>query len=260
MESFRYLGWTVKWEKDQRERGKIILIKGLNYKFFKLLRFVHNFSCSELWFIYVTKWLKFPARKLSTLGDPGNLMDFLTALHVTASNDARNIEWCHHLDDYPFRSWNPQMYNWSFTLCILPEIPLPLLVDTRSTHSPNSHLMFWAKKPETPYILVSKSRSRTRNSSPYVRGRVHSSLPSFLFSMSAEFPLTEKYDEKLNQAEGDESGLPEGVESFANSLEERALLRKLDKRILPLTCLLYLFACSSFLSFDSQKLIYVWFI
>ena len=165
MESFRYLGWTVKWEKDQRERGKIILIKGLNYKFFKLLRFVHNFSCSELWFIYVTKWLKFPARKLSTLGDPGNLMDFLTALHVTASNDARNIEWCHHLDDYPFRSWNPQMYNWSFTLCILPEIPLPLLVDTRSTHSPNSHLMFWAKKPETPYILVSKSRSRTRNSS-----------------------------------------------------------------------------------------------
>ncbi|KIM46707.1 hypothetical protein M413DRAFT_440295 [Hebeloma cylindrosporum] len=52
------------------------------------------------------------------------------------------------------------------------------------------------------------------------------------------------YDEKLSQTEEVESGLPvaEGVESFANSLEEKALVRKLDRRILPLTCLLYLFA------------------
>ena len=63
--------------------------------------------------------------------------------------------------------------------------------------------------------------------------------------MSVEPALMEVHDQKLNQDEGDESGLPESVESVVNSLEERALVRKLDKRILPLTCLLYLFACSS---------------
>ncbi|KAF8962545.1 MFS general substrate transporter [Flammula alnicola] len=35
---------------------------------------------------------------------------------------------------------------------------------------------------------------------------------------------------------------PEDPESFANSLEEKRLVRKLDRRILPITCLLYLFA------------------
>lgn len=37
------------------------------------------------------------------------------------------------------------------------------------------------------------------------------------------------------------------VESFEDTQEERDLVRKLDRRILPITCLLYLFACSSFL-------------
>ena len=79
--------------------------------------------------------------------------------------------------------------------------------------------------------------------------------------MPVEPPLTDVHDEKLNQdPEADEIELPEGVESFANSLEERALVRKLDKRILPLTCLLYLFAGLSF-SFlkNSQKLTYICF-
>ena len=34
-------------------------------------------------------------------------------------------------------------------------------------------------------------------------------------------------------------------------------MQKLDKRILPLTCLLYLFACSCFFSFDGHKLMCV---
>lgn len=149
------------------------------------------------------------------------------------------------------------MYNWSF---ILPAIPLKLLTDLRLAHSPNSDLMFWGRKPETPYILVSKSGSFTQpNKTPRTCQRACSSLPSFPFSMSVESPLTQIYDEKLNQTEGDESRLPEGVESFANSLEERVLVRKLDKRILPLTCLLYLFACSSFSSFNSQELMQVCF-
>ena len=33
------------------------------------------------------------------------------------------------------------------------------------------------------------------------------------------------------------------TETFANTQEERDLVRKLDSRILPITCLLYLFAC-----------------
>ncbi len=37
-------------------------------------------------------------------------------------------------------------------------------------------------------------------------------------------------------------------ETFENTQEERELVRKLDKRILPITCLLYLFACP-FISF-----------
>lgn len=41
-------------------------------------------------------------------------------------------------------------------------------------------------------------------------------------------------------------------ETFENSQEERKLVRKLDRRILPITCLLYLFACS-FLCFSLQN-------
>ena len=36
------------------------------------------------------------------------------------------------------------------------------------------------------------------------------------------------------------------VQTGVTSVEERRLLRKLDRRILPITCLMYLFACQYF--------------
>lgn len=66
--------------------------------------------------------------------------------------------------------------------------------------------------------------------------------------------LDEKPDVKLDEAalgppsvQSDSDVLHEG----SMSVEERRLLRKLDRRILPITCLLYLFAC--------QLLCPVWF-
>jgi hypothetical protein len=68
--------------------------------------------------------------------------------------------------------------------------------------------------------------------------------------------LEEKPDVKLDEAalgppsvqlQSDSDILREG----SMSVEERRLLRKLDRRILPITCLLYLFAC--------QLLCPVWF-
>ena len=41
-------------------------------------------------------------------------------------------------------------------------------------------------------------------------------------------------------------------ESLVDSAEEKRLVRKLDRRILPITCLLYLFACTSILHSVSQ--------
>lgn len=43
--------------------------------------------------------------------------------------------------------------------------------------------------------------------------------------------------------EFDTDDIPPAPGTFAGTAEERALVSKLDKRILPLTCLLYLFAC-----------------
>jgi len=65
--------------------------------------------------------------------------------------------------------------------------------------------------------------------------------------MSMEPPPPKLSIEKLDQTPGLEYG-PDGVvpEFFENTQEERDLVRKLDKRILPITCLLYLFACSFF--------------
>ncbi|KAF9477800.1 MFS general substrate transporter [Pholiota conissans] len=52
------------------------------------------------------------------------------------------------------------------------------------------------------------------------------------------------YDEKLGQTSEVDDGSrdPQDPETFANSLEEKRLVRKLDRRILPITCALYLFA------------------
>lgn len=58
-------------------------------------------------------------------------------------------------------------------------------------------------------------------------------------------------NEKLDHAEpylNDYTGRghtdPAITETFEDTQEEHDLVRKLDKRILPITCLLYLFACS----------------
>ncbi|KAF8893165.1 MFS general substrate transporter [Gymnopilus junonius] len=61
--------------------------------------------------------------------------------------------------------------------------------------------------------------------------------------MSSDPTLLKGYDEKIEQAsdveESSQSQLPE---SFAGTEEEKNLVRKLDLRIFPITCLLYLFA------------------
>ena len=49
------------------------------------------------------------------------------------------------------------------------------------------------------------------------------------------------------------------AETFENTQEERDLVRKLDKRILPITCLLYLFACS-FITFPAWIFVHFWFL
>ncbi|KAF8182081.1 major facilitator superfamily domain-containing protein [Pholiota molesta] len=62
--------------------------------------------------------------------------------------------------------------------------------------------------------------------------------------MSSQPKLMKDSNEKLDQTSEleDASRDPQDPEIFANSLEEKRLVRKLDKRILPITCLLYLFA------------------
>ena len=53
--------------------------------------------------------------------------------------------------------------------------------------------------------------------------------------------MTDDLDEKL-EATPESDAQPTDPERI---IEERRLVRKLDNRILPLTCLLYLFACRS---------------
>ena len=70
--------------------------------------------------------------------------------------------------------------------------------------------------------------------------------------MSVDETLTETRPVKLDHAEpylNDYTGLgltnSTTTETFEDTQEEQDLIQKLDKRILPITCLLYLFACSS---------------
>jgi hypothetical protein len=55
-------------------------------------------------------------------------------------------------------------------------------------------------------------------------------------------------DEKLHIKRDEDVTEPQSVQSDVQpeepvSVEERRLVRKLDRRILPITCLMYLFAC-----------------
>lgn len=67
--------------------------------------------------------------------------------------------------------------------------------------------------------------------------------------MPADTTVMKGSDEKLDHA-SDEAACPQSpdLESFVESPEEKRLVRKLDKRILPITCLLYLFACTCSIS------------
>lgn len=62
--------------------------------------------------------------------------------------------------------------------------------------------------------------------------------------MSADPALTKMYDVKIEQAsDAEESSQSQLPETFENTEEERNLVRKLDRRIFPITCLLYFFSC-----------------
>jgi hypothetical protein len=56
--------------------------------------------------------------------------------------------------------------------------------------------------------------------------------------------LDEKYDLKPDSAVRGSAGTDSEVQHEGD--EERRLVRKLDRRILPITCLMYLFACPYF--------------
>lgn len=66
--------------------------------------------------------------------------------------------------------------------------------------------------------------------------------------MSSESRLTKEYDQKIEQGSDTDDAQSQNQqtpETFAGTEEERQLVRKFDWRILPITCLLYLFACPS---------------
>jgi hypothetical protein len=59
--------------------------------------------------------------------------------------------------------------------------------------------------------------------------------------------LDEKRDLTFDRAVDESASTQSEVRSDGNvSLEERHLVRKLDRRILPIACLMYLFACPYF--------------
>lgn len=61
--------------------------------------------------------------------------------------------------------------------------------------------------------------------------------------MPTDTKLTPSYDEKIEDASSEEENYVPAPIDPAREKEERALVRKLDNRILPIACLLYLFAC-----------------
>jgi hypothetical protein len=67
-------------------------------------------------------------------------------------------------------------------------------------------------------------------------------------SYDAPGSLDEKRNETIRAASHDTENAEsvDGIDDVKEqSYEERALVRKLDKRILPIACLMYLFACES---------------
>ena len=70
-------------------------------------------------------------------------------------------------------------------------------------------------------------------------------LESRTMTLESQRGLIERYSPDIKQAESVLDNL--GTLDSEQSLEEKRLVRKLDQRILPIACLLYLFACWLFL-------------
>ena len=63
------------------------------------------------------------------------------------------------------------------------------------------------------------------------------------FNMSAQEKKDTKEDAQKDYKERSPAGSFVGEPTIAVSIEEKRLVRKLDMRILPITCLMYLFNC-----------------
>jgi hypothetical protein len=77
-------------------------------------------------------------------------------------------------------------------------------------------------------------------------------FPSSIPGLRCVMALDEKPDVKLDEAAFERPSVQSDSDvprEGPMSVEERRLLRKLDRRILPITCLLYLFACPYFVRF-----------
>lgn len=62
-------------------------------------------------------------------------------------------------------------------------------------------------------------------------------------SLDTKQKLTPAYDEKIEDVASEEGHVSPTPVDPKRVAEEKALVRKLDNRILPIACLLYLFAC-----------------
>jgi hypothetical protein len=54
---------------------------------------------------------------------------------------------------------------------------------------------------------------------------------------------SEKFDREKVGASVEETVHPDGTATSIDPVREQALVRKLDRRILPIACLMYMFAC-----------------